>query len=128
MVIDGMYADAEYYKSMYGGNAIPDDELQKQLNKASRQIDTLTFCRIRGRGFDNLTEFQQDQVRYVNCLLADFLFENQDELETMLASYTINGVSMKFGEGANITKMQGVVLRTDIYTELVKTGLCDRRV
>ena len=123
-----MYADEEYYSSAYGGNAIPEDELKKQLNKAGRQIDTLTFCRICGRGFDNLTSFQQEQIKYVNCLLADFLYENQDELETMLASYSINGVSMKFGEGANVTKIQGVVLRTDIYTELVKTGLCDRRL
>jgi hypothetical protein len=122
-----MYADVEYYSDTYGGDAIPENELDKQLNKAGRQIDTLTFCRIRGRGFDNLTPFQREQVKHVNCLLADFLYENRDELETMLASYSINGVSMKFGEGANITKVQGVVLRTDIYTELVKTGLCDRR-
>lgn len=123
-----MYADAEYYKYTYGGDAISDDELVKYFNKASRQIDTLTFGRIRGRGFENLTPFQQDQIKYVECLLADFLFENQDELETMLASYSINGVNMSFGDGINVTKMQGIILRTDIYTELVKTGLCDRRV
>ena len=125
---DRMYADAEYYKLVYGGDAIPEVELQKQLNKAGRQIDTLTFCRIRGAGFEKLTEFQQDQIKYVECLLADFLSENEDELETMLASYNINGVSMSFGTGANVVKMQGVILRTDIYAELKKTGLCSRRL
>lgn len=123
-----MYADAEYYISVYGGDAIPEEKLQKLLNKAGRQIDTLTFCRINGIGFENLTPFQQEQVKYVECLLADFLFENEDELETMLASYSINGVSMSFGTGMNAIKMQGVILRTDIYTELEKTGLCCRRL
>lgn len=123
-----MYADAEYYTSSYGGSSIPENEILKQLNKAGRQIDTLTFCKIRGRGFENLTSFQQEQVKYVECLLADFLFENEEELESMLASYSINGVSMSFGDSVNIVKKQGVLLRTDIYAELVKTGLCDRRV
>lgn len=123
-----MYADTEYYALVYGGDAIPEKKLQKQLCKAGRQIDTLTFCRIRGTGFGNLTEFQQEQIKYVECLLADFLYENEDELETMLASYNINGVSMSFGTGVNVVKMQGVLLRTDIYSELKKTGLCSRRL
>lgn len=125
---DWMYADAEYYRLVYGGDAIPEGELQKQLCKAGRQIDTLTFCRIRGVGFEKLTEFQQEQIKYVECLLADFLSENEDELETMLASYNINGVSMSFGKGVNVVKVQGVILRTDIYSELEKTGLCSRRL
>lgn len=123
-----MYADAEYYKNIYGGNSVPEEELKKMLGKAGRQIDTLTFCRIRGKGFENLTPFQQEQVQYVNCLLADFLFENKEELETMLSSYRINGVSMDFGSGQNVKKVQGVILRTDIYAELEKTGLCCRRL
>lgn len=121
-----MYADAEYYSNSFGGTMIPSEELLKMLNKAGRQIDTLTFCRIRGIGFNHLTEFQKEQIKYVECLLADFLFENQDELETMLASYSINGASMTFGAGLNVSKVQGVVLRTDIYAELQKTGLCSR--
>lgn len=121
-----MYADAEYYSNSFGGTMIPSGELLKMLNRAGRQIDTLTFCRIRGIGFDNLTEFQKEQIKYAECLLADFLFENQDELETMLASYSINGASMTFGAGLNISKVQGVILRTDIYAELQKTGLCSR--
>ena len=123
-----IYADEEYYLTAYGGTTIPSDQLKKNLNKASRQIDTLTFCRINGIGFDNLTAFQQSQIRYVNCMLADFLFENEDELETMLASYGINGVSMSFGQGVNMVRMGGVILRSDIYAELIKTGLCCRRL
>lgn len=123
-----MYADKEYYMESYGGTVIREEELARQLDKASRQIDTLTFCRIREIGFERLTAFQQDQIRYVTCLLADFIYENKDELESMLSSYGINGVSMNFSNGVNVTKVQGVMIRTDIYTELEKTGLCCRMI
>lgn len=123
-----MYADKEYYTETYGGVLIEEEELTRQLNKASRQIDTLTFCRIREIGFERLTAFQQDQIQYVTCLLADFIYENRDELESMLSSYGINGVSMTFSNGVNVTKVQGVMIRTDIYAELEKTGLCCRMI
>lgn len=123
-----MYADKEYYTETYGGSLIGEEELTRQLNKASRQIDTLTFCRIHEIGFERLTAFQQDQIQYVTCLLADFIYENRDELESMLSSYGINGVSMTFSNGVNVTKVQGVVIRTDIYAELEKTGLCCRMI
>ena len=123
-----MYADKEYYTETYGGSLIGEKELTRLLEKASRQIDTLTFCRIRESGFDRLTAFQQDQIQYVTCMLADFIYENQDELESMLSSYGINGVSMTFSSGVNVTKVQGVVIRTDIYAELEKTGLCCRMI
>lgn len=123
-----MYAGKEYYTETYGGTRIGEEALTRLLNKASRQIDTLTFCRIRESGFERLTEFQQEQIRYVTCLLADFIYENEDELESMLSSYGINGVSMTFSDGVNVTKVQGVVIRTDIYAELAKTGLCCRMV
>lgn len=123
-----MYADKEYYTETYGGSLIGEEELTRQLNKASRQIDTLTFCRIREIGFERLTAFQQDQIQYVTCLLADFIYEDRDELESMLSSYGINGVSMTFSNGVNVTKVQGVMIRTDIYAELEKTGLCCRMI
>mgnify|MGYP002608618817 FL=1 len=123
-----MYADKEYYTEVYGGTLIGEEELKRQLDTAGRQIDTLTYCRIRGIGFDNLTAYQQDQIRYVNCLLADFIYENKDELESMLSSYGINGVSMTFSNGINVTKVQNIIIRTDIYAELGKTGLCCRMI
>lgn len=123
-----MYAGKEYYTDTYGGSLIGEEELTRQLNKASRQIDTLTFCRIREIGFERLTAFQQDQIQYVTCLLADFIYENRDELESMLSSYGINSVSMTFSNGVNVTKVQGVMIRTDIYAELEKTGLCCRMI
>ena len=123
-----MYADKEYYTEVYGGTLIGEEELKRQLDTAGRQIDTLTYCRIRGIGFDNLTAYQQDQIRYVNCLLTDFIHENKDELDSMLSSYGINGVSMTFTSGINVIKVQNIIIRTDIYAELGKTGLCCRMI
>lgn len=120
------YADEEYYRDQYGGTLVPSEDLARQLDKASRQVDTLTFCRIRSIGFAQLTEFQQDQIQYVTCSLAEFLYENADELETMLTSYSINGASMSFAVGKNIKQVQGILIRSDIYAELQKTGLCFR--
>lgn len=123
-----LYADEEYYKEEYGGTQIAADEIKKQLAKASRQVDTMTFCRIRSTGFDNLTQFQKEQIQYVTCRMAEFLYENEDELETMLASYSINGVSASFAIGHNMQKVQGILVRSDIYAELQKTGLCCGRL
>lgn len=120
------YADEKYYKEEYGGTLVPPEEITKHLNKASRQVDTITFCRINSIGFEHLTEFQQEQIRYSTCLLAEFLYENADELETMLTSYSINGASMSFSIGQNIKQVQGILIRSDIYAELQKTGLCFR--
>ena len=76
---------------------MPADELKKALRQASRHIDSLTYNRIVGQGFSNLTPFQQDLIREVVCQQADFETENADEINTVLQSYSINGVSMQFG-------------------------------
>lgn len=121
-----MYVTAEYYKKGYGGQSIPDDMLDKALAQASRHIDTLTFNRIRGIGFENLTSFQQDIIREVVCLQADFEVENEDELASVLSSYSINGVSASFGASWNVVMQQGVAMKRDVYALLSQTGLTCR--
>ena len=75
------YATAADY-AQYGSGNIPAEELDKLLHKASRQIDSLTFNRIVGRGVHNLTEFQQGIIKESCCLLADFLHDNADLLDS----------------------------------------------
>lgn len=120
------YATAADY-AQYGSGNIPAEELDKLLHKASRQIDSLTFNRIVGRGVHNLTEFQQGIIKESCCLLADFLHDNADLLDSALNSYTVNGVSMSFG-GANIAVIGGIPIRKDIYSLLNQTGLCSLRL
>ncbi len=118
------YADAAYYTGEYGGSVIPADDLEKLLKKASRHIDSLTYNRIVGQGISSLTEYQRDIIRETCCEMADFEYENSDLLESVLQSYSINGVSMNFGSSWNIEIVSGVAIRTDLYTKLKQTGLC----
>ena len=118
------YADAAYYMGEYGGSAIPADDLEKSLKKASRHIDSLTYNRIVGQGISNLTEYQQDVVKEVCCEIADFEFENSEMLESVLQSYSINGVSMNFGASWNVEIVSGIAIRADLYHKLKQTGLC----
>lgn len=121
------YADAEYYHNTYGGASIPADSLAKALTTASRHIDTLTFNRIVGRGFDNLTAFQQDIIKEVVCRQAEFETEHADILESVLSSYSINGVSMGFsGSSWNVHAENGVAMDQNNYALLAQTGLCCR--
>ena len=106
-------------------NAIPSDELQKRLKEASRHIDSLTFNRIIGRGYDNLSIFQQDIITECVCDLADFEFENEDMIQSVLQNYSINGVSMQFGSNWNVLVQNGVAIKKDIYAKLMQTGLCN---
>lgn len=121
------YVDESYYQTEYQGT-IPDNELKKALRKASRHIDSLTYNRIVGRGFSNLTQFQQDIIREVCCEQADFEYENADMIDSVLQSYGINGVSMTFGEGWNMVCTNGVAMKKDIYKLLSQTGLCSARL
>ena len=118
------YASEIYYEGSYGGCLIPEDELRRALLQASRHVDTLTYNRIVGRGFDNLTEFQKDVIREVVCRLADFEHENADEISSVLSSYSINGVSAQFGSSWNVFTDRGIAMKRDDYALLWQTGLC----
>ena len=118
------YADVTYYKETYKGTSIPDDALERALRQAERHIDTLTYNRIVGVGFERLTAFQRDIIREVCCNLADFEYENADELNCILQNYAINGVSMTFGSSWNMVCQNGVAIRRDLYEYLSQTGLC----
>ena len=122
-----MYADKEYYAKIYGGSMIPEDEIERALDIASMHIDSLTYNRIVGRGFSGLTEFQQNMVRRVCCMQAEFEYENAALIQSVLDSYSLNGVSMSFGSNWKVTTAAGVAMRRDMYAMLCQTGLCDRR-
>ena len=120
------YVTPEYYRETYGGSQIPENELERALTHASRHIDSLTYNRIVGRGFSNLTVFQQDVIREVVCQQADFEYENADEINTILSSYSLNGASVQFGSSWNVYTEKGVAIKRDVYALLSQTGLCCR--
>ena len=120
------YASPGYYQGKYEGTLIEDDDLKKALVQASRHIDSLTYNRIVGRGFSSLTQFQQGIIQDVVCQQADFETENADEINSILSSYSINGVSAQFGSSWNIFTDKGVAMKRDLYALLCQTGLCCR--
>lgn len=116
------YVDETYYKENYLGT-LDTEDLAKRLKEASQQVDMLTFNRIRGKGFDNLTSFQQSVIKEVICQHVDFVYENQDMIDSVLQSYSINGVSMSFGQSWNVEVMNGVAMKRSTYELLKQTGL-----
>ena len=118
------YATPEYYTDTYGGTLILENDIARALQIASRHIDSLTYNRIVGRGFSRLTKYQQELIREVVCMQADFEYENADEINSVLSSYSINGVSAQFGSNWNVFTGKGVAMKRDVYALLQQTGLC----
>ena len=122
------YADSDYYTQVFQGTTIPDEKVENALKIASRHIDTLTYNRIVGKGMDALTPFQQEIIREVCCSMAEFEYENEDIIQSVLKSYSINGTSMEFGQSWNMLVISGIAIRRDIYEYLSQTGLCCSRL
>lgn len=120
------YADSNYYFNIFNGIALNDECIDKYLKKASRDIDVLTYNRIHHKGFDNLSEYQKENIREVCCEHASFLYENEGMIKTYLSNYSINGVNMSFGNSWNIYVDSGVAIAKDLYEQLCTTGLCCR--
>lgn len=120
------YATPEYYTDTYGGTLILENDIERALQIASRHIDSLTYNRIVGRGISSLTQFQRDIIQDVVCQQADFETENADEINSILSSYSINGVSAQFGSSWNVFTDKGVAMKRDLYALLCQTGLCCR--
>lgn len=122
-----MYVDGQYYRQNFG-TVLPDEEVEKALKKAESHVDALTYNRIRGIGFEHLTDFQKDMVQEVCCELAEFEYDNADMINSVLQQYSINGVSMVFGSSWNMMVQNGIAIRRDTYEKLCQTGLCCRRI
>ncbi len=119
-----LYADKDYYQSQYKGSSLSSkDELNKYLQEATDDVNTLTFNRIVRKGFDNLTNFQKNIIQRVCCQFADFKFENADVIESILSSYSINGVSQSFGNNLNVKIIEGIAIPFRLYKLLGQTGL-----
>ena len=117
-----MYADWAYYSGEYGGTATQ-QAITPMLNAANDACDALTFSRIIAIGWENLTELQQDLIQRFCCAQADFLLENGDAVNSAMQSYSINGVSMTFGNPALYSIQNGVAVSNAAFELLKRTGL-----
>lgn len=122
-----MYTSVSDYYHYSRTHQIPEEQLEGALADAERDIDALTFCRIRRLGFDALTDLQADLVRQAVVNQADFRAQYGEMLENPLASYSVNGVSMSWDKGA-VRCVSGVYTSPSILTLLRQTGLAYRGV
>lgn len=116
------YADWTYYFEVYGGTA-EESVITPKLQLASDAIDAVTFSRINAVTWEKLTEFQQACIQRACCVQADFLNENADAVESAMSHYSINGVTMEFGNAALYTVINGTAMSNAAYSLLKQTGL-----
>lgn len=118
------YADVDDFEKIFGeDHGIDGEVLGRFLHQASRHVDSLTYNRIADRGFSSLTAFQQEIVKEVCCQQAKFEYENAEMIESVLSGYSINGVTVQFGNSWNVFADKGVAIRRDVYSILCQTGL-----
>lgn len=113
-----MYADYEYYADKYNGTLIANEE-ENLLQEASDDIDDMVFGRIRGKGFDNLTEYQQELIKKAVCAHADFNKQYGTYINAPIASYSIGKTSMSI----NTQKLNGIDTTVSVIKLLNRTGL-----
>lgn len=117
-----MYASKSDYFNSYAGSSIPEDSIESELQRAETDIDGLTYNRIRAKGFDALTEYQQSLVRRATCEQADFRHNYGDLLASPLSSYGINGISMQF-DSKSVVERGGVKAPKQVLSLLRSAGL-----
>ena len=115
------YVDEEYYNNFSG---IITEKISSKLEKATDQINSLTYNRIVGIGFDNLTEFQQDKVKKAVCLHADFIEQYGAYIDMPLSGFSAGSVSVNF----NAQKINGITTTQEVLNYLSSTGLTCRRL
>ena len=121
-----LYVDKEYYSSIFKGEIIPEEDIEKYLELAQEKIDSITYNRIVAIGFDNLTEFQKEKISKAICYQADYICENgyNNEDNRDISSYSVLDISVSVdNSNANKTKAQQLNMSEIAYDLVQKTGL-----
>lgn len=119
------YVDYNYYKDTYKGS-LDEDIANKLLEESSDQVDRLTYGRIRKKGFENLTEYQQGLIKKAVCYQADFISNYGEYLNMPLSGFSAGDISLSFNkdnQGAG-----GIVADKKTLDYLAQTGLSSRRL
>lgn len=121
------YATVEDFRSLITDSQVTEAVAAQKLEQASDDIDGLCYGRIRKISFEKLTAFQQEKVRKAVCFHAAFLYDYGEELQSPLASYGINGVSMSFSAERTVTQ-GGVTTTNAVMAQLRQSGLASRLI
>ena len=111
--------------SKYGSQVLEDEEIEKNLELASIDVNRATLTRIERRGFDNLTTQQKDLIIKATCLQAEYIKEEGLYDDNSISSYSIGGdltvnekESQDMADKLNISKLA--------FFYLKRTGLTNR--
>lgn len=121
-----LYADKEYYSSIFNGKKITGEEIEKYLELSQEKIDTITFNRIVKIGFNNLTDFQKEKIQKAICYQAEYIYENgyNDENQSDISSYSVLDISVSIKDNSNSkTQAQEECMSEIAYDLIRKTGL-----
>lgn len=114
------YVDIDYYIENDG--TITDTSIiDKYLTKAEGIVDNLTFQRINQVGFLNCSVWEQGIIKECVCEIANFQYINKDMLNSIIQSYSINGVSMTFSANDNYKVINGYSIPNSTYNKLSQT-------
>lgn len=119
------YADYNYYKDTYKGT-LDEETAAKLLEEASDEVDKLTYGRIRKKGFENLTEYQQGLIKKAVCYQADFINTYGSYLSSPLGGFSIGDVSLSFSKENQ--GPGGIIADKKTLIYLSQTGLTSRRL
>lgn len=98
-------------------------EISLYLELASIDINKATLTRIEKRGFNNLTQQQQDLIKKATCMQAEYIKE--EGLYDDVSSYSIGGdLTVNTKEGTEITDKLKISKLAFFY--LKRTGLTSR--
>lgn len=121
-----MYADLNFYmESFPNGKQEASCDIEASLTLAEIKIDEATFNRIRGRGFENLTEFQQEKIKLAACYQADYIHENGYD-GAGIQSYSVLDISVTVKDSGKVSESIGMC--PVAYALLQQTGLTGRIV
>ncbi|MBS5885165.1 hypothetical protein [Clostridium sp.] len=118
------YVDSTYYKDNFGGAILSEESINQKLERASDQVDTLTYNRINAKEFNNLTEFQKDKVKKAVCIHAEFIEQYGAYIDMPLSGFSAGSTSVSF----NANKVNGITTTQEVLNYLKQTGLTCRRL
>lgn len=119
------YTNMEFYKTKYYGDTVPDESLERYLEKASDRIDMITFDRL----VDGLPDDEraQTKVKKAVCAVADCLYQIDEVKKASMATVgtvtredgTMTGkmVSSVSSGAESVTYASGVSGVSDIYSQ-----------
>ena len=118
-----LYIDANYYTNQYGGTLLVGDEIEKYLELAQEKVDSITFNRILKIGFNNLTDFQQENIAKAICVQAEYIKDNgTDDDWSSISSYNVLDISVSV-DSNNASKAKKLNMSDRAYSLVHKTGL-----